>query len=106
MDIEQRKAIMRQAAQDALKYYNDAQQQIAFTSGFIAGAYHCDVHLLSLVDIRERQPDPGQRVLAVSLTHHDTDDDFECDMQMMRYNKEIFEKLDIRYWVPFALNVL
>lgn len=105
MTLEQRTDLMRQATQAALKTYDKSEQQIAFVEGFVQCAFYIDVHLLSIIDIAEQEPQPGERVFAVSVDINDKDDDFDVDVQMLRYDKATFERIGVKYWLPFTMNV-
>lgn len=97
MTLEQRKDIIHQASKTATERYSDAQRQIAFVEGFMSCAYYIDTNLLSPIDISEREPQSGERVYVI---HHD-----DSDIELLNYDKELFTKLGVKYWVPFTLNI-
>lgn len=105
MTQQQRKDLMNDATARAMRQYDNTQQQLAFAEGFVQCAFDIDMKMMSVIDIREREPLPGERVLAIK-TDYRTDDDFDCEAQMLRYDKELFDKLGVRHWVPFTLNIV
>lgn len=104
MTLEQRKDIMRQASRTAMSRYDDAERQAAFAQGYVYCAVKIDIDLMTIKDISEKEPAVGERVFAVSVEYR-TDDDFDIDVQALNYDKELFAKLGVRYWLPFTINV-
>ena len=105
MTQQQRKDLMNDETARAMRQYDNTQQQLAFVEGFVQCAFDIDMKMMSVIDIREREPLPGERVLAIK-TDYRTDDDFDCEAQMLRYDKELFDKLGVRHWVPSTLNIV
>ena len=103
MTLEQRKDIMRQASRTAMSRYDDTERRVAFAEGYVHCAFKIDFDLMTIKDISEKEPAIGERVFAVSVEHR-TDDDFDIDVQMLCYDKELFTKLGVRYWLPFTWN--
>lgn len=104
MTLKQRKDIMRQASRTAMSRYDDAERQAAFAQGYVHCAVKIDIDLMTIKDISEQEPAVGERVFAVSVEYR-TDDDFDIDVQALNYDKELFTKLGVRYWLPFTINV-
>ena len=104
MTLEQRKDIMRQASRTAMSRYDDAERQAAFAQGYVHCAVKIDIDLMTIKDISEKEPAVGERVFAISVEYR-TDDDFDIDVQALNYDKELFAKLGVRYWLPFTINV-
>lgn len=103
MTLEQRKDIIHQASKAATERYSDAQRQAAFAQGYVHCAVKIDIDLMTIKDISEKEPAVGERVFAVSVEYR-TDDDFDIDVQALNYDKELFTKLGVRYWLPFTIN--
>ena len=95
---------MRQASRTAMSRYNDTERQAAFAEGYVHGAFNIDIDLMTIKDINEQQPQQSERVLAVMIDYR-TDDDFDCELKMLRYDAELFTKLGVKYWLPFTLNI-
>ena len=96
---------MSEATARAMRQYDNSKQQLAFAEGFVQCAYDIDIKMMSAIDIREREPQPGERVFALKVDYR-TDDDFDCEAQMLRYDAELYSKLGVRHWVPFTLNIV
>lgn len=104
MTQQQRKDLMNDATARAMRQYDNTQQQLAFVEGFVQCAFNIDIDLMTIKDISEKEPAVGERVFAVSVEYR-TDDDFDIDVQTLNYDKELFTKLGVRYWLPFTINV-
>lgn len=95
---------MNEATARAMRLYDNSKQQFAFVEGFVQSAFDIDIKMMSAIDITEREPQPGERVFALKVEYR-TDDDFDCEAQMLRYDAELFSKLGVRLWMPFTLNI-
>lgn len=98
MTLEQRKEIIRQASAIATQRYSDTQRQLAFAEGFMTCAYNIDTMMLSPIDISEREPQSNERVFA--MRHED-----DSDIELLNYDRELFTKLGVKYWLPFTFNI-